>query len=134
MQLGIDNYVKKFYDIIYTAINLYVPKSKICRKKYPSWYDKSTINLLKTKNKAYKTLKQDPSTSNYDCYSARRRKCKITVNNNRMNYVRQTELNITTNIKSLWKFVDEQRNSYSLPNEMHYNDLTSSDGVGIAIL
>ena len=69
-----------FYDIIYTAIDIYVPKIFIQSDKYPQWFKFKTKNKLKEKNKIYNKLKKDRyNISLQDKYRALRSEPKLMI-------------------------------------------------------
>lgn len=119
-----------FYDIIYTAIDIYVPKIFIQSDKYPQWFTISTRKKLREKNKIYNKFKKDRNNiSLRNKYNNLRSETKLMIKHDYDSFLNsiQTGLN-NNNIKSFWSYVKSKRTTRVIPKEVHYNGVISTTG------
>ncbi|XP_052751505.1 uncharacterized protein LOC128200839 [Galleria mellonella] len=131
----VDALVNTFYMHINTVINETVPVVKPRSLRYPIWFSRSLIKILKEKEKLRKRFK---------IYKNERDEIEIRLLNKRAQvlmrkcyglYIRKMEDNIASNPKQFWSFVHSKRsNASSLPSEMRLDDICMSSGNDICDL
>lgn len=121
-----------FYDKIYEIIDENVPKINK-NKKYPIWFTKSLIKVLKEKNKFHCKWKVYKNIRDYSTFSILRRRFKKLSNDCYTKYISLIEDNIVVDIKSFWDYVKSKKsNSCGLPTKLHLDDkqATTNDAIG----
>ncbi|KAK9503959.1 hypothetical protein O3M35_010409 [Rhynocoris fuscipes] len=73
--LDIDVAVNKFYDILYTAIDKFVPRVSASNKKYPVWFTRELKQLVNKKRILHKQYKIKLGIPNYNIYRQDRNTC-----------------------------------------------------------
>ncbi|XP_050668995.1 uncharacterized protein LOC126968180 [Leptidea sinapis] len=125
--------VGKFYFILNHIIDRIVPTKLVHENdKFPSWYSRSLIKLIKKKLKAHKKWKIYGRSSDYDRFSELRRETKRLEAECYDLFINKAENNIYSNSKKFWAFVKSKRSSNCIPDCMYYDDDTGSDGQMIA--
>ena len=123
-----------FYDIINNGIAAHVPIKLFRDSNFPKYFSAELRSLIIDKKKAHKLYITSESQEDYLRFSNLRARCKELINRDYNLYLRATEDGISENPKNFWKFVNDQRKTYELPDCMHYNDKLASDGQSIANL
>ena len=67
--MEVDAAVELFYDLVFAAVNDYVPMIEM-RHRYPPWFDRHVRNLLRKKELAHRR-KRDPSAENITAHAQR---------------------------------------------------------------
>lgn len=126
--VSLEEMVSTFNEILYRAIDIFVPLKRISSKKFPRWYNTELKNCIFAKKKAHKMYKITRSHEDYINFANLRATCKRLTVICYNDYVHSTEHSIHNNLKSFWNFVNSQRKAGSIPNELSYNNSTSSSG------
>lgn len=125
--------VNTFYDVLYSTLDVFVPKIKRMRSSFPKWFSPELINLIKQKKAAHKKYKQTNSELDYNNFSQLRNLCKNSISLAHQTYLRQTENAITYDIKCFWRYVQSKtKDIKTVPTRMYYNNNLASDGVAVA--
>lgn len=131
---NINNMTCNFYDKIYEIIEAYVPKMNK-NKKYPIWFTKSLIKVLKEKNKFHGKWKTYKNIRDYSTFSMLRSRFKKLSNVCYKKYICLIEDNIVADIKSFWDYVKSKKsNSNGLPKKLHLGDKHASSNEEIGDL
>ena len=128
----IDGMVEAFYSIMYTAIELFVPKKLNNILKFPSYFSNKTIRLIKEKNKAYSKYRKNKCIALETNYKHLRRQSKQSIEYDYNSFLNSSKLNILQNGKSCWTFLKTKRSVAGFPKVMKYNDDFSTDPKVIA--
>lgn len=124
-----------FYTILSIAINKFIPKKNENSNKFPHWFSKLTIKLVRKKNRLYKDYKRSKNPTKKEQYENLRREVKQKIDSDYKRFINMTENNIQSNIKSFWKYVNSKKKDHSyIPNTMQFNDMSATTGESIANL
>ncbi|KAG6457452.1 hypothetical protein O3G_MSEX010311, partial [Manduca sexta] len=133
-------YNKPFEDAVsfmYSSLcelrNLYIPlKTVIPSTKYPIWYSKPLIKILKEKYKFHRKYKNYHNKSDYDSFLILRDRAKLVEAECYTSYIDNIENNIKTNPRAFWSYVKTKSQSHSYPSVFHNDNITSDRGEVIA--
>jgi len=128
----LDEALRNFYNVIYKAIDSFVPIVRSHRSTFPVWFSGELKELVLSKKQAHLKYKCFKTLENYKTFSELRSKCKNLVRETYNNYILQVENSLPNNLKNFWNFVNVKRKSNELPNLMIYNGESSHDGGKIA--
>ena len=117
-----DAVTDRLYDILYTAINNFVPCKTITESRFPSWYSPELKRLINKKKRLYHTYRRSGLREDYERYSVVRRESKIQIDFCYLMFVSRVELMIPNNIKHFWSFVNNLRQANSLPLTMQFKN------------
>ncbi|VVC34198.1 Endonuclease/exonuclease/phosphatase [Cinara cedri] len=67
---------KEFYSLLLYAIDTFIPKKRYCKSKFPCWFSKDLINLIKLKKFQHSIFKLSNSHDDYQQFSSTRAQCK----------------------------------------------------------
>lgn len=129
--LSVIQMVDKFYEIIKSHINLYVPHYKINKRSYPNWYSYELIKLIKKKSRAHLLYIKSKNVTYYKEFSTLRKQVKILTQQCYYQYIKQIEQLIPHNIKKFWSYVSSFKKN-SIPSCLQYNGVTSTSGDDIS--
>ena len=127
-----DDAVDIFYKIMYAVLDKCVPK-KVIQHKYPVWFTKQIITLIKRKSYHHKKKKLSDHTLDYHCNKFRelRSTIKKAISKAYEKYVKNTESNILTNPKFLWSYVRNKARGSDV-NTFEYEGKILRDDISIA--
>lgn len=124
---NIDIVVNSFYDVIQTALDLFVPvKIKKCDNN-PKWYDRTIRHMKNRKSKLFKTYINSKNSADYQSYVVAR---KIFTEYQRRLYqdhLKQIQRNIARDSSKFWKYVNSKKKSNSIPSTMINGESLLSD-------
>lgn len=98
---NIDDCVDAFYQILFTAIDLFVPVRKKKRSNFPKWCNKATRLLITQKKIAHKKFKMSSSSSDYQVFSNLRNSCKEAIEQSKNAYISDVQQQIVNSTKTL---------------------------------
>lgn len=124
--VDINQNVSVFYDILYEAINRYVPKSVHVRSDFPGWFSSDLIKAIRDKKRLHKTYKCNRTSDSYAKFSEVRSLCKRMYVNCENEYLSYIEAHLPDDPKLFWRHIGSATKSNQLPKCMH-NDSVSSD-------
>lgn len=131
---NINSALEMFYTVLYIAIDLHVPKTRVSTLKYPNYFSRGTIALINKKNKAFKKYKHTRLTSDECQYKILRSQSKTSIKKDYDSFVQTVQNNILNNTKAFWSYIKTQRNTAGYPMKMSLNNVNSSDPKIIADL
>ncbi|KAG6460286.1 hypothetical protein O3G_MSEX011890 [Manduca sexta] len=121
--------VSKFYSILHSIIEATVPKTKPRNFKYPSWFTRNLICLIKERDKIRKKFK---------IYSNSRDKLELLLCNKRIdslirscysNHLSEVEQSIRSNPKKIWSYIKQLRGGSSIfPGKMYLDGRSAESG------
>ncbi|CAH2096311.1 unnamed protein product [Euphydryas editha] len=132
--LGCDDFLQQFYNIVWETIDKHTPKSKVRKSKYPAWFSNSLINMFKEKDRYYHKYKKYGNPRDFDVFSMLRQRCKVALDNCFNQYISRLEKNMTVDIKAFWRYTKAKRETNDLPRQMYYSEHTAECGQDIANL
>ncbi|XP_064076648.1 uncharacterized protein LOC113402523 [Vanessa tameamea] len=129
------NAVDKFYSIVNSVVDRFVPaKTVYDTKKYPVWFNKSLIKLIKKKLLVHKRWKIYGRSSDYDKFSDLRHRTKWMEIECYNVFIARAEDNIHHSSRNFWSFVKSKRGSNNIPDTMFLGNTIGSDGSSISNL
>lgn len=122
-----------FYDFIYTAIDLFTPRTKPVSTKFPPWFTNSLIKTISEKNKVrYRFKKYKNPRDQLEFELLRERVHKLSEQCLHV-YKKRIEVDICRNPKSFWRFIKDRRNGETtVPAIMYQGNQIASTGPQIA--
>nr|CAI5848084.1 unnamed protein product [Callosobruchus analis] len=110
------------YSEIYKILDYCVPKVKrIYTHKYPPWYSRHLIQILKQKSVAFRRFKQTGNIRNQVEFQKLRSELKTQASAVYRHYIQSLESDISKNSSTFWSFVNRKTNNHSIPKDMLYN-------------
>lgn len=119
LNLNINDMVTVFYRELDKIIRDNI-RTRLINKKYPLWFSSATKRLLGAKIRTHKKWKKYKNDDDYLHFSSLRKQLKKSIDLDYKKYVAQTELNLESNIKSVWSFVSNKNKSQRIPSAMVY--------------
>ena len=127
---SIDVSVANFYKILHGIIDMHVPtKNTKLNIKYPLWYNRALIKIIKEKLKYHCKWKVYEQVKDYRSFASLRDRQKIMEDYCYNRYISNIEYRIGINSKHFWSYVKSKRKSNDLPDIMFLGDFTTSDPV-----
>lgn len=123
--LNVNDAVNSFYSIINKIILDLVPPYKT-RKRFPFWYSRDLISLIKKKDKLRAKWRRSKRQCDYSVYSVARAQSKIQIDDCYGKYLVHLQENMRSNVKLFWSYAKKKRQSNSYPNTFKLNDMTAS--------
>lgn len=135
--LSIDAMVDKFYNIIHETIKQHVPRSApSSSRRYPVWFNKATIHVLREKLKYRKRYSKYKNPLDLLSFQLLRERSIAMINNGYKKYLSAIESTIKNNPKLFWSFIKQKnnKNSSGYPSRMYYKNLSTTNGPEICEL
>lgn len=124
----VDRATLEFYEILYTGIALYVPLRHFKSSSFPKYFNHELRLLIAEKKVAHKQYKKSNNELDYLKFSQLRHRCNEMSNLCYTNYINNINLSLTSDPKLFWKYLNDKRSSYSLPDKMFYDDEEAFNG------
>ncbi|XP_047518118.1 uncharacterized protein LOC125058122 [Pieris napi] len=109
----VDEMVVYFYTVIYGILDECVPKKSLLtvnrnsRYKYPAWYTKDLIDLIKKKARLHKRYKQTKTTCEYQEFSKCRKDVKNSIESAYKFHLDKIQNQFSIDPKSFWQHVKD---------------------------
>ena len=132
--LGLNGVVDLFYDVLYAAIDIAVPKIGQFKKKFPCWYTDELKGYILQKKALHKFWKISNNLSTYIEFKRIRALCISLSRQAHKEYLLHIQTLARSNLKEFWKHVNSKRKDPTIPNNMNLNDIAASDPGDIAEL
>ena len=117
--LTVDEIVTKFYEVLNSCIQEFVPEYKQKKSKYPIWFSHNLKGLIRERESLdlrFKKYKNPMDGISLDIINER---CELLASENYKSYINTVENNITKNPKCFWSYTKSKRqNNSSFPNDM----------------
>ncbi len=117
---SVDMAVDKFTSIINSQIKTFIPKKKKKNLKYPSWYSKHLISLIKYKLIWHKKSKVKNKPIYYCIFTAIRKLTKACINYDYLKYIDSIQNDISSNPKKLWNYIKKNNRVSKHCNQHEY--------------
>ena len=132
-----DDPVKSFTSRLIAIASVSIPKSTTGRKRINKpWFNDECREAIKTRNKALKKLKTNPTMNNLNQFRICRAKARLTIKNNKKRSWRNFVSGLTarTPIKKAWDMVRKisGKDTVRTINHLQVNDLKITDTKSIA--
>lgn len=132
----VDQMVSTFYNVVRELIARYVPKSKPRSKKYPIWFSRDLIFILREKYKYRKKICKFNNNPRdklaFELAKSRSDKLQAICYKK---YIIQLECSLRSNPKLFWSFIKNKRNNQShYPAQMCLHDESATDKKSICNL
>lgn len=124
--------IDSFYDILYNIFQQSVPKSTQIGKKYPVWFNREIIKLIKQKHIYF--LKSKKTKSNYwrQKYITLRSTTKYRIKLAYGEYLQEVESGLQSNPKLFWSYLRGLKDSPDILQEMVNDDKAYVGSQGVA--
>nr|CAI5839234.1 unnamed protein product [Callosobruchus analis] len=110
------------YSEIYKILDYCVPKVKrIYTHKYPPWYSRHLIKILKQRSVAFRRFKQTGNIRYQVEFQKLRSELKTQASAAYRHYIQSLESDISKNSSTFWSFVNKKTNNHGIPKDMLYN-------------
>lgn len=129
---SVANAVHYFYDVLDNLRKNYIP-SKISTpmRKYPPWYKKSLIKILKEKHKYHAKYKKYGNQHDLQSFNILRYRANELEKDMFRDYITTIENNISNNPRSFWSYVKTKNGNNLYPAILHYGQKSSNCGEDI---
>ncbi|CAK1588779.1 unnamed protein product [Parnassius mnemosyne] len=128
----INSIVSVFYKIVNLAIEKFVPWSTIKSDKYPIWFSRSLINVIKEKNKVRCRHKKYNNAMDLLSLKLLNKRCDKLAKTCYNVYIKSIEDNIVTNSKVFWSYIKNKRHGNSkYPSAMSNGSVMTTDATDI---
>jgi hypothetical protein len=133
--LDIDGATERFHNILKESIDTFVP-TQIIRSnvRYPSWFSRSLILVIKHKLRAHKRWKRSRLTADYDEFALLRSRQKGLQKECFDAHVCRAERTISSDPRALHGFVKSARSVSSYPSEVSFGNAVACDSRGVCEL
>lgn len=132
--MNIEDMINRFYEILYSTFDAFIPVKKVASRKFPRWFSGELIDLTIRKKIMHKKFKSSGFNHYYNLFSDLRRQCNVLSQECYKNYVRKTESSLQHNSKQFWNFINSKRKSNDLPNSVFLDDDIADMGPDAASL
>ncbi|XP_063931794.1 uncharacterized protein LOC135143785 [Zophobas morio] len=126
--VDVDDACNNLYNTIYGLFEQYVPLAKYKTSKYPLWFTKHIIQLIKQKSRHWNKYRKTKAQYHYDRVKSLSTEIRREVKKEYAMFIRNTENSIKNDPKRFWSFFNAKRKSTSIPGRMTHdgNELTTS--------
>jgi hypothetical protein len=121
---NVNDCVTEFYRIIYSILDKTVPKTCQFKTKYPKWFTREIIYLIKKKHRYHKLFKKNKEPQTYNLFSNLRRLVKKKIKAAYENYIEELESNLKTCDKNFWTLIKSKQKNNTNQTIYKYNDRT----------
>ena len=122
-----DEAVSIFYRYLDNLFSMTVPKTFHKQSKYPPWFTREVVTLLKRKESLWRKYKRSKNPNDYDSFRNARTALKNMIDTTYKAYLTNLETKFQNDPQSFWSYVNYQNSSGSLPTTMHYRDQELKD-------
>lgn len=114
---------EKFYEKLYSILDMHVPIYKNTKKKFPSWYTTEIIKNIKLRDKYRKQYKKHKDTNTLEDYKRVRSIIKMQISEAYKNYIQNVEDNLTIDPRQFWSYVNNKKGTTRIPGTMYHNEV-----------
>ncbi|XP_063924694.1 uncharacterized protein LOC135138647 [Zophobas morio] len=111
-----------FYNILYQIFDCCVPKTLIRGSRYPVWYTKELISMIKHKSALWRKYKRYKLDMYLDQIRQLRKQIKYEIRSEYKKFIKSAEDNLRADPSKLWSFIDMKKNSSRIPGNMKYKE------------
>lgn len=118
-----DDVMDTFYTILYNLISEYIPSKNINSYKFPAWYTKALIHIIRDKKRAHKRWKTYNNPRDYDEFALLRTRQKSKQTECFDKYTLQMQEYMKKEPKLVFTYLNSlKHNKSSYPNTLIYED------------
>ncbi|XP_022838042.1 uncharacterized protein LOC111365081 [Spodoptera litura] len=129
---SLDDAVLFFYDILNKVRNIHVPhRLTVTPVRYPPWYKKPLIKILREKAKSHRKFKKYGNLSDQLSFTTLRQRAKDLERDMFNSYIAGVESGITKNPRAFWRYVKSKKQSHSYPSIFKYKEQSFGTGEDI---
>lgn len=115
----VDEACGSFYDVVFNIFDLYVPKMKFRRLRYPPWFTGGIIKKLRLKYRAWRRFKLYENQADRELFVSLRRQLKADINISYREYNYKNENSISVDPRNFWSAIGRKRGRTSgIPSVM----------------
>lgn len=122
--LGVDEMLQRFYEIMNNIFNECVPKSSLRKSNNPVWYSKQLCNLKNIRNREYRklcTARKVNSNADDTKFITANDRFETKNQEEHERYIEDIGEKFKSDPKRFWSFVNSKRKSNNLPCKLMYN-------------
>lgn len=117
----VDDAVSFIYKTIYSLRDTYITsKTVVPSRKYPLWYKRPLIKLLKEKAKFHKKFKTYGNLSDQNSFIILRDRARLMESEMYNDYIKNIENSIRMNPRAFWSYAKSKNQSNAYPSVMQY--------------
>ena len=114
-------------DLVFAALNTYVPKVNCRHANRPPWITKDLAKAINKKKTLWRRIKKSKTPANMEKFRKLRQHIKNWIRSERRNYIKTIANEIHTNSKRFWTFFTFKNKKKPVPEKIVYNNFTFSD-------
>lgn len=122
-----DLWTEHFYHLINTALDASVPKTLRRKRKYPVWYSKDIISLIKVKDRNRKKYQKTGLKLFADAFKQNRSTLKSLIDNAYKTYLEKVQESVVTDAQNFWRYVHSKGNNFEIPKTVKNKEGTLLD-------
>ena len=126
----VNEMVDSFYELLYDAIDEFVPNASIRSNNKPIWYDNKLTNLKNVMNRQYRKL-ANKRKADCDADDSDFKKAQAEFNEYQQIRYNQHIKDIAESSKGdpkrFWKYINGKRNTNTIPNKLSYDGETVTE-------
>ena len=115
----VNGMVERFYDRVNEVIQRTVPVRRPRSNKYPIWFSRELINMLKKKAEAHRRYKRNQDDRSREMFKMLRRESKLLIRKCERSYMENLQMISRTQVKPFWSYVKSLRKSNTMPETMN---------------
>lgn len=123
--------VDSLYDILYDAIERFVPKTTVRTNNKPIWFDNKLTNLKNIMNRQYNKLCNKRKSTNCEANDADFKKAQMEFYEYQKiryhEHIKDISSCSKSDPKRFWKYINGKRTCNSIPNKLSYDGETATD-------
>ena len=114
-------------DLVFAALNTYVPKVNCRHANRPPWITKDLAKAINKKKTLWRRIKKSKTPANMENFRKLRQHIKNWIRSERRNYIKTIANEVHTNSKRFWTFFTFKNKKKPVPEKIVYNNFTFSD-------
>lgn len=126
---SVDDALRFTYTTIYTLRDTFIPsKTIVPSRKYPLWYKRPLIKILREKAKYHKKFKTYGNSHDWDSFVILRERARSMEKEMYNLYISSVEKLIKSSPRAFWTYVKSKNSSNTYPSVMQYGVRSSDQG------
>ena len=130
----IDLCLARFYDVVYSVIERFVPVKHFKSTDFPIWFSAELRKLVVLKKAAHKSYKLNESQESYTKFSMLRERCKQLQRDCYKSYLDSIQNRLAADPKHFWRHINNLKRSGSYPQCMFLDSSRDDSGNDIVNL
>ena len=117
----------RFQDILFSAINQFIPQVTLRRRSRPPWISNEIMKLIRKKKKLWKRMKASGSPDLYLKFKEMRKITKKHIHLSYVQYLKNLSMKLKTDPKLFWSFHSMKSRRKRIPEIVYYNEMQSTN-------